>query len=335
MNKVKQKLNILGFYITFPKRDESNLAHASKNQTASDLGFSSASRLIEDLSIPKNEISSIIYLGSSPDYRSPATACVLQGRLDLPTDCVAFDVNIGSTGFAHALTLGLGLLQVKSNSYSLLVIGDTPSKWVDPQSSSFSSVVDASTVICVSHSNNTLSTLSLDQFVYSSASNDYGIKEGGFRYSGSEKSVDFLYHSASKYGFLNLDSTSFKKERESIALESLEVFFKTVDKPAEIDLWLLDYSLEGVGKWLIDKGVSESRIIQSEKNLFGSTIPNLLIDPINRNKKLSYLNVVTAEVGLGMTVSIMNISLNISKGIKTDRMESDHVFELGEVDHQM
>lgn len=99
-------------------------------QTASDLGFVAAKELLEKKAIDTEQVGVIIFLSKTPDYRSPATSIVLHKRLNLSKDCVAFDVNMGSTGFVYGLQIGCSLLDTINKNYALVVVGDTSSKQI-------------------------------------------------------------------------------------------------------------------------------------------------------------------------------------------------------------
>lgn len=99
-------------------------------QTAADLGCVAARRIIEQKGIDLAEVGVLVYVTQYPDYRVPSTACVLQNRLGLAKDCIAFDVNLGCSGFVYGLNIVGSLMQTGNAKYGLLLAGDTPSKGV-------------------------------------------------------------------------------------------------------------------------------------------------------------------------------------------------------------
>lgn len=99
-------------------------------QTAADLACVAARRILEQNSISPADIGVLVYVTQYPDYRVPSTACVLQDRLGLGKDCIAFDVNLGCSGFVYGLNIVASLMQSGNARYGLLLAGDTPSKGV-------------------------------------------------------------------------------------------------------------------------------------------------------------------------------------------------------------
>ena len=102
----------------------------SERQTAADLGLVAARKLLEEKQIDKSEVGILVYATQYPDYKAPSTACVLQNRLGLSKDCIAFDVNLGCSGYVYGLNIVASLMQSGSAKYGLLLAGDTPSKGV-------------------------------------------------------------------------------------------------------------------------------------------------------------------------------------------------------------
>lgn len=103
----------------------------SEHQTASDLGYVAAKRLMDELSIDPQMINVLIYSSLSPDYRRPATAGVLQYRLGLPITCCAFDVGLACSGFVYSQQIISSMLTSSNSEYALLIIAESPSIIVD------------------------------------------------------------------------------------------------------------------------------------------------------------------------------------------------------------
>lgn len=101
--------------------------------TASDLCLRAGQRLLEQLKWSADSVDALIFLSQTPDYRLPATACVLHGALQMRPGTIAFDVNLGCSGYPYALWLGMMMVQSGAARRVLLAVGDTISKTVDPQ----------------------------------------------------------------------------------------------------------------------------------------------------------------------------------------------------------
>lgn len=106
-----------------------------KEQTSSDLACAAAEKLLSDKGIERDAIGICIYVTQTPDYPIPATACVLHKRLGLPKDCIAFDVNLGCSGYVYGMQIVSSLMQTTGTKYGLLLVGDTSTKGISPTDS--------------------------------------------------------------------------------------------------------------------------------------------------------------------------------------------------------
>lgn len=105
---------------------------AAQDETATDLAFFAASRLIANYCIDRSSIDFIILCTQAPDYILPTSACLLQDRLRVPTSCGALDINLGCSGYVYGLALAKGLIESGIRKNVLLVTSDTYSKFINP-----------------------------------------------------------------------------------------------------------------------------------------------------------------------------------------------------------
>jgi len=97
-------------------------------QCTSDFCFAAAEKILNDKGIDRNEIGVLVFVTQTPDYGIPATGCLLQDRLGLNKSCIAFDVNLGCSGFTYGMTIVGSLLQNTQCRYGLLLAGDTSAR---------------------------------------------------------------------------------------------------------------------------------------------------------------------------------------------------------------
>ena len=107
-----------------------------KHQTASDLGFVAAEKIIAEKDIDRKSIGALVFVAHSTDYRRPATACVLHKRLGLDINCVAFDIALGCSAFVYGVQTVASIMQSSDIERALLIVGETLTKMVNPKDSS-------------------------------------------------------------------------------------------------------------------------------------------------------------------------------------------------------
>lgn len=101
---------------------------ASPLQTASDLAYAAAQKIILEKKIDRASIGAVIFITQQPDYFTPATACVLQHRLNLSENCIAYDVNLGCSGYIYGLQMGASIIRTTNARRVLILAGDVAAK---------------------------------------------------------------------------------------------------------------------------------------------------------------------------------------------------------------
>ena len=94
-------------------------------QTASDFSYSAAKQIMDAGYYKPEEIGVLINITQTPDYRTPATALIIQKRLGLSKDCLVFDVNLGCSGFVYGVSLAASILKSSTATKGLVTVGDT------------------------------------------------------------------------------------------------------------------------------------------------------------------------------------------------------------------
>lgn len=95
------------------------------DQTAGDFSYSAAKQIMDAGYYKPEEIGVLINITQTPDYRTPATALVLQKRLGLSKDCIVFDINLGCSGFVYGVSLAASILKTSTATKGLVTVGDT------------------------------------------------------------------------------------------------------------------------------------------------------------------------------------------------------------------
>ncbi len=109
---------------------------AERGTTASDLCMASAEKLIAHLEWNKNDISVLVFVSQTPDFLIPFTACIIQEKLGLNKNCLAFDINLGCSGYVYGLSVIASLLQNMPDAKGLLLVGDCSSSVISKEDKS-------------------------------------------------------------------------------------------------------------------------------------------------------------------------------------------------------
>ena len=102
-------------------------------QTASDMGYTAAQRLLTEKGIDKNDIGLLIFGTTSGDYRRPGSSFIVHKRLDLPVDCAVFDINLGCSSLVYGFQVAASMMQNSDIQKAILIVGDTAGKTTYPK----------------------------------------------------------------------------------------------------------------------------------------------------------------------------------------------------------
>lgn len=102
----------------------------------SDLCYEAAEKILGELGWGREEIGLLVFVSHTQDYKLPSTACILQARLGLSKETMAFDVPLGCSGFVYGLGIAGNILSQGSIQKGLLLVGNTQSVYASPEDKS-------------------------------------------------------------------------------------------------------------------------------------------------------------------------------------------------------
>ena len=104
----------------------------------SDLCYAAAEKLLGELGWNREEIGLLVFVSHTQDYKLPSTACILQERLGLGKETMAFDVPLGCSGFVYGLGIVGSIVSQGAIKKALLLVGNTQSVYASPEDKSTS-----------------------------------------------------------------------------------------------------------------------------------------------------------------------------------------------------
>lgn len=305
----------------------------NENQTASDLGYAAADYLLQKMKINRDEIGVLLFITLSPDYRKPATACVLQMRLGLPMDCACMDAGHGCAGFVYGNQLMESMLSSCDSKYGLLILGETTSKLISEDDHSSMMFGDSGAAILYkkkeSVQHHTLLKSDGNRFT------DLVVPAGGFRE---------MYASHEQY----LCSDGAKRSKYDLHMNGMDVFvFSTNDVPATMKEYLenthtviADYDCVAfhqancqilnllARKFRIDKD-KVPICIDRYGNTSSVSIPLALCDYYG-NKNVGRQKVLASGFGVGLAWGVTSFTLDSERVLPI--IETDEYFKEGKLD---
>jgi len=269
---------------------------ASPEQMTSDLAVEASKAAIEMAQIDIQSIDLIILATSTGDYLGgfPSTACVVQDKLGIKSQCAAFDVQAVCSGFMYGLHLADALIRSGSNQRILVIGAEVFSRILNFQ--------DRTT--CVLFGDGAGAVLL-------EASDEPGILSSALHADGSYRDILCVPGNTNAGGivgsaFLKMDGQAvFKlavKVLEQVAIEVLE---KAQLSTAQID-WLIPHQaniriMEGTAKKL---GIPLDHVIVTlaqQGNTSAASVPLALDQGIRSGKIQRGQHLLLEGVGGGFT----------------------------------
>ena len=101
--------------------------------TASDLTVKAVEKLLSDLEWSPQDVDCFAYVCTSRDYIAPQTACILQDRLGLRSDCCVFDLPFGCSGWVYGMSIVSSLMSHGTLKRAILVAAETNTQNRNPR----------------------------------------------------------------------------------------------------------------------------------------------------------------------------------------------------------
>lgn len=274
----------------------------------SDLCLAAAEKLIQELHWDKSEIDALIFVSNTPDYRSPATSCILQNRMELPTSCLTFDISTVCAGFLQGIVVVSSILSSGTIKKALLLVGDTNSLTSSPEDKSrYPLLGDAGTASAWEYdetADKIYSNLLSDGSCYKFVGSPYS----GFRNQPTPES--FVVQDAGEgirrapiHGVMDgMEVFSFAISECPKALKSLCEHYN-IDMHSGVDYYLFHQANMKINSTIMKKlKLQESKIPSNIKD-FGNTscaaIPLLMVTNIKEELKTLELSHMLSAIGSG------------------------------------
>lgn len=272
---------------------------------SSDLCKTAADKLIEEMGVDKSEIGCLIMVTQTPDYIFPATACILQDRLGLPTDCMSFDITMSCPGWIYGLSVISSLISAGKIKKGLLLVGETSTKAKSPFDRVNLLAGDAGTATILEYDEDA-SPLLFNMHTDGSNYRSLIIPDGGYRNPITPKSFEYY---ECKDG-MKRNRTQSNMEGEDIlsfAMHAAPKCIKGMLEHFEIDKETVDYFLIHQANQMINKLIQKRLKIDDEHcpynicefgNTSSTTIPLMIVNKL-RNQ-IGGKKVIACGFGTGL-----------------------------------
>ncbi len=284
----------------------------------SDLCFAAAEKLISDLQWNKEEIDCLIFVSQTPDYKLPATSCILQNRLGLSKECMSFDISMGCSGWVYGMVSISSILSAGNIKKGLLLVGDTVTLTKSPlDKSTYTLFGDAGTATAVSYNQG---SPEINACLYTDGSN-YDvilIEDGGYRNPVTPESFVITEH-----------ENGVKRNRLQSILNGSSVFTFGISKAPqcvnkliehfEIDKDGIDYFVFHQANMLMNEKIRTKLKLPEEKvpyilkdfgNSSSASIPLTMVVALKDSVEKAPQKIIACAFGVGLSWGAIAFELN-------------------------
>ncbi len=252
---------------------------ASNNEFVSDLAVNAGNKLFDEYDISPMEVDFLILCTQTPDYFLPTTACLVQQRLGLKTNCGAFDINLGCSGFIYALSVAASLIHSKTISNLLLINADTYTRLIHPKDKSTRPIFgDGASAVFIKYTKNS----KIKKFVFGTDGN--GADNLIVRSSAMKNRINQLSENIDRFGNTVSDSNLYMNGPEIFKF-TMDMVPKLVNETLCKNNILIDnidyFVFHQASKYLLENirekiGISDDKFcikIEEVGNTVSATIP--------------------------------------------------------------
>ena len=281
---------------------------ADEKTCSSDLCYAAAEKLFADNNIDRNEIDLLVFVSQTPDYRMPATSILLQERLKLPMSAIAFDVNLGCSGFLYGLSIVYSFMEKQGLRKALLLDGETRSKVYSPKDRQAAFIFGDAGVAALIERNEKYGESHFSLNSDGSRGELIMIPGGGYRNMSSietlkEKVVD-------EYGNIRTDEHGFMKGSDVFNFVIIEIpkdikrLFATTEKNvADMDYYVFHQANNFINSYIAKKMKLDTSKIPSTIHKYGNTssvsVPLTIVSEL-KDKMEGKKNLMLSAFGVGM-----------------------------------
>lgn len=296
------------------------LSIAEPEVCTSDLCYQAAERIFAS-GWDRNDIGALIFITQTADYLTPATSYYLQERLHLPKDIIAYDVNLGCSGFVYGIFQAASMLDFLGNRKVLLMVGDTSSRNAFPQDTGLLSIAgDAGAATIIGRSDDSEAVFHIESF--GERADMLLVKRGGYRalrLTEGEMLTDNIEN------YCNMDGLGVMDFSLEDVPKNIEQLFEYASIGAEeVEMALVHQANSMIVSSLADKlGIQREKMpfcSEDIGNTSSASIPVLMSEMQSRGEFKPCSKVLLSGFGVGMSVASAMVDLSRTKILETGEL---------------
>ena len=245
----------------------------------------------------EKNVDGIIFVSQSPSYPLPTRACIIQSELKLSSNCLAFDINQGCSGFVYALSLANSLINTNNLNSILIVCADYYSKYISRDDRTCRPIFsDAAAAVIVEKSDQ----FSIGPFIFKTDGS--GAKHLTVKNKNNFQSLFMDGPAVLKFSLKLVPEVVYALlEKAKIDFDDIDLFIFHQASAVVLDKLQKKLNIENK-KWV--------KTIEGFGNTVSATIPIVLNDLKKNNSLYKHNNIMLLGFGVGLSVAGCLLSSN-------------------------
>jgi len=284
----------------------------------SDLATFGLQGLLDRGLLQKDEIDALLVVSVSPDYLTPPTSNVIQGRLGLKQDMLCLDINQACAGFVIGLMEAFMLLEQDSVRKVVLINADVVSRKASPRDRNIYPLIGDAAAITIVERDPENSVIYANLKMDGSRGDALKIPAGGCRLPSSPETAvleDVGDNNLRAKDHLFMDGTAIFNFVQMEVPPMIDSLLKTAGAPVEsVDYFLCHQPNRFMLQKLADKmkvphAKMPNNVVQHFGNSSGATIPTAIAFNLASQVKSGHIQACLAGFGSGLTWASMLMRL--------------------------
>lgn len=284
----------------------------------SDLAVFGLQSLFDRGLLKKDEIDALLMVTVSPDYFTPPTSNIVQGRLGLKQDLFCMDINQACAGFVIGLMQAFMLLEQESVKKVVLINADVVSRKASPKDRNIYPLIGDAAAITIIERDPEGSTIHANLKMDGSRADALKIPAGGYRLPSSPETAvmedvgdnnlrakDHLYMDGTAiFNFVQLEVPPMIDsllQTAGVSIDSVDYFL--CHQPNRFMLQKL------ADKMKVPHARMPNNVVQHFGNSSGATIPTAITFNLAEKVKNGHVQACLAGFGGGLSWASMLIRL--------------------------
>ncbi len=243
---------------------------ASSEEPPSVLATRAVESLVAKLALDRASIEFLILVTQNPDFKLPTTACLVQHAANLPTSILAFDMNLGCSGFVAALSQADAMIRSGQSRRGLIVTAETYNRVISSEDKdTYGLFGDAAAAVLVEATDEDAGCQKFRFGTDGSGSSKLIVRAGGSRFEQAATPRD---------RFLYMDGRGIFEFVSKVVVNDLKAFLSENElETADVDHWVFHQANKYMNDRLVTLlGIDPSKAffdISDIGNTVSATIP--------------------------------------------------------------